>query len=53
MIFTLFITLLKILSIVIPVSIVVAYFKNKGTKIFIPDFFGIKKFKVKNNYENK
>jgi len=45
MIFTLFI--LKILSIVIPVSIVVAYFKNKGTKIFIPDFFGIKKFEVK------
>ena len=35
MIFTLFIILLKILSIVIPLSIVVAYFKNETTKIFI------------------
>jgi len=36
MIFTFFISLLKILSIgVIPVSIVVAYYKNERTKIFI------------------
>jgi len=47
MIFTLFITIIKILSIVIPLLISVAYFKNKETKILIPDFFKIKKFEVK------
>ena len=35
MIFNFFITLLKILSIVIPLLIVVTYFKNEGTKKFI------------------
>jgi hypothetical protein len=35
MIFTLFITILKILSIVIPFLFVGAYFKHEGTKIFV------------------